>query len=140
MLPDYSAHTISIPCSEPGPNSENLVKKGRVGTLLQLMFGHITGRYDYLELEKILAIEDAYDVRSVFFWLTERGRGRNGMRMLITILMIPPSERRCNWCLLTGGSNGLYKSALQTTYSEELERLDTNNAISNRNHYLVLYA
>ncbi|HAE13270.1 MAG: hypothetical protein H6548_01475 [Chitinophagales bacterium] len=116
-----------------------LLKKGRVGTLLQLMFRHITGRYDYLELEKILAIEDAYDVRSVFFWLTERGRGRNGIENADYHIDDPAIRKKMQLVSAAGGSNGLHKSALQTTYTEELERLHADGLISNRNHYLRFF-
>ena len=75
------------------------------------MFRHITGRYDYLELEKILAIEDAYDVRSVFFWLTERGRGRNGIENADYHIDDPAIRKKMQLVSAAGGSNGLHKSA-----------------------------
>lgn len=42
---------------------------------LQLIFNHYLKTPDYLLLNKILDIENEYDVRSTFFWLVNSGKG-----------------------------------------------------------------
>ena len=52
-----------------------LLGKGRIGTMLQLLWNHVLGTPDYMDLGRILDMESERDLRSVYFWLTAASHG-----------------------------------------------------------------
>lgn len=118
---------------------KGLLKKMRIGTLLQLMWQHYFSQSDYSRLDKILAIEDEHDARSVFFWLTEQGRSRSGIEHADYGIEEPLVRQQLDLIRSRGWENGLHKSAKRSTYAEEWEALQGHFGVfANRNHYLRL--
>ncbi len=114
-----------------------LFKQLRMGTLLQLMWQHYFSQSDYSRLDKILDIEDAYDMKSVFFWLTEQGRSRNGIEHADYDIQEPLVQQQLHNIRARGWENGLHKSAKRSSYAEEWAEIEEQATVfSNRNHYL----
>lgn len=116
-----------------------LLKRGRIGDLLQLIFNHYLKQPDYMLLDRILDMEDEHDVRSVFFWITEEGRGRNGIDNADYDIDDPRVRRLLKTVRDRGSINGLHKSALKSTYTDELSVLNEDGIVANRNHYLRFF-
>ncbi|MFI5172101.1 MAG: DUF7033 domain-containing protein [Chitinophagales bacterium] len=129
-------HDIDSVYGALGDNYKYLLKHGKAGTLLQLIFNHYLRTPDYLLLDKIMDIEDANDVKSVFFWIVNQGKGTRNINNAdynfddrkIRLARKNISER--------GYLNGLHKSAGRDNYKNELKKFGNPTAI-NRNHYLI---
>ena len=119
-----------------GDNYNALVKQGNIKTMLQLLFNHYLRKPDYMLLEKIMQIEDAYDVRSTFFWLVNKGKGTRAIENADYDFKDPKVQQIVNKTGQAGWTNGLHKSAGKDTYENELKKLNSPLRI-NRNHYLV---
>lgn len=133
----FLSHDIDTVYGAMRGNAAYLLKKGRVGTLLQLILHHYFGTPDQLLLEKIMDMEDAHDVRSVFFWLVNSGRGTRKINNADYLITNKTVQSKLRLIRSRGFVNGLHKSAGRDTYASELERLGREGSPVNRNHYLL---
>ncbi len=95
------------------------------------------GRWN--NIERLLALERQYGIRSTFFWLTERGKAtiNNANRIDHADYDIRSAYVRKFWRSIdqSGSANGLHKSAFETSFQEELRKIPFDAQI-NRNHFL----
>ncbi|MFN3940341.1 MAG: DUF7033 domain-containing protein, partial [Chitinophagales bacterium] len=117
-------------------NAKPLLKKGRIGLILQLMIQHYLQTPDYMLLDRIMQMEDAHDAKSTFFWLVNRNKRSSGyLDPDYTI-----NDKRVQRLLLQTQKknfvNGLHKSYSAKSYTEELNLLGEYASPYNRNHYL----
>jgi hypothetical protein len=112
-----------------------LLKKGNPLPIFRLVMNAALQRPDWLNMDKIMKIEDEHSLKSTFFWLVNKGRlntrevnsdySINNRKIRSTLKSI---EAR-------GWENGLHKSISTESYKEESAKLDLR-IIANRNHYL----
>jgi hypothetical protein len=112
-----------------------LLKKGNPLPVFRLVLNAALQRPDWLNMDKIMKIEDEYSLKSTFFWLVNKGRlnkrevnsdySINNSRIRATLISIEAK----------GWENGLHKSISPDSYKEELSKLALP-VIANRNHYL----
>jgi len=133
----FLSHDIDSIYGALGDNYKYLLSNFKLGTLLQLIFNHYLKTPDYLLLNKIMDIEDGYDVQSTFFWLVNQGKGTRS----ISNADYDFNDKKVQGAVLNiadrGWHNGLHKSAGKDTYISELLKLKPTSPVINRNHYLV---
>ena len=112
-----------------------LLKKGNPLPVFKLVMNAVLQRPDWLNMDKIMKIEDEYSLKSTFFWLVNRGRLNK--REVNSDYSINNVKVRAiqNAIETRGWENGLHKSISSDTYKEELKKL-AFPTVANRNHYL----
>lgn len=112
-----------------------LLKKGNPLPVFKLVMNAAMQRPDWLNMDKIMKIEDEFSLKSTFFWLVNKGRINE--REVNSDYDINSSKIRKTLKSIEdkGWENGLHKSISPDTYKEEIGKLDLP-VIANRNHYL----
>lgn len=116
------------------------VKNGRIDIILKLIFNEIMRKPEWLNMDKIMNIEDEYDVKSTFFWMVNKGwvdrklvdkKIKNadytyGSKAIQSI--VNQIEQR-------GFENGLHKSISNESFEEEISKLGFK-PLGTRTHFL----
>lgn len=112
-----------------------LLKKGNPLPIFRLVMNAALQRPDWLNMDKIMKIEDEHSLKSTFFWLVNKGRLNK--REVNSDYSINNAKIRSviNSIEAKGWENGLHKSISRETYKEELTKLAIPTH-ANRNHYL----
>lgn len=112
-----------------------LLKKGNPLPVLKLVMNAALQRPDWMNMDKIMKIEDEYSLKSTFFWLVNKGRINE--REVNSDYDISSGKIRKTLKMIgeNGWENGLHKSISSDSYKEEIAKLDLP-VIANRNHYL----
>ncbi|HEX9740938.1 MAG TPA: hypothetical protein VGA29_09185 [Ignavibacteriaceae bacterium] len=96
----------------------------------------------WMDFDRIMKIDDVYDVKATFFWLVNKGRGNSPLNDA----EIKNADYDINDPRLTrwfkkiknrGFEHGLHKSASNIPLKEELGKLPMS-VVANRNHYLLI--
>lgn len=134
----FLTHDIDTLYGALRENAKPLLRKMRIGKLLQLLMHHYIRTPDYMLFDKIMQLENSHDVKSTFFWLVHRNkRGLNipdadysiDQKRVAALL----SAVNANGCV-----NGLHKSYSSKSYNAELMLLKGKAEPVNRNHFLML--
>ena len=133
----FLSHDIDSVYGALGDNYRYLLKHGKVRTLLQLIFNHYVKTPDYLLLDKIMQIEDAFDVRSTFFFIVNEGKGTRKIHNADYNYKDDKIQSVVKNIQQRGWQIGLHKSAGKDSYANELQRLNSGSLPINRNHYLL---
>ena len=133
----FLSHDIDSAYGALAENGKWLLKHGKVGALMQLIFNHYVRTPDHLLLDKIMQIEDAYDVKSVFFWLARSGRGTRLINNADYNLSDNKVRSIQQHISEKGWVNGLHKSAGKSTMTADYHSVREFAEPVNRNHYLL---
>lgn len=133
----FLSHDIDHAFGALRQNARYLLKKGKISALMQAIFNHYLRVPDQLLLNKIMDIEDAYDVRSVFFWMVNSGKGSRKITNADYQVDDARVRKVQHQIQQRGWINGLHKSVGRDTYTSEFERLGSVASRINRNHYLL---
>lgn len=131
-------HDIDSLYGALGDNFSYLLKHAKIDILCKLIVNHYLGTPDYMLLDKIMDIEDEYDVKSVFFWLVNFGMGTPKIRnadYLLSDKKVKAIKERIH---LRGNINALHKGAGKETHAKEFDKLKDFAVRMNRNHYLQI--
>lgn len=116
------------------------LSKGRLDWLLRIVFAEALQKPRWFNMDRIMDINDAYDLKSTFFWLVEKGdvwldqrKLRNADYAIDDPKILAQMER----IRQRGFEQGLHKSIGPLSFRQELEKLPFACA-SNRNHFLRL--
>lgn len=132
----FFTHDIDTLYGALRENAKPLLRTKRIGKLLQLIMHHYFRTPDYMMLDKIMQIENTYDVKSTFFWLVNNNK--RGFGILDPDYSITDSKvQMLLQSVMDGGNvNGLHKSYSKKGYAEEYFVLRNYARPVNRNHYL----
>ena len=123
-------------------------KNFRLDKLLHLLFLEAVRRPAWFNIDAILKLHSAYDVRSTFFFLTERGwflptflpkneQNTEGVFHADYDVQSPKIQQLFANIKTQKSEIGLHKSAfLGSDFSSELNKLPTDKIMSNRYHFL----
>jgi hypothetical protein len=111
------------------------LKRGRIDIVSRLLLNAVLMKPDWLNMDRIMKIEDEYDFRSVFYWLVNKGR--IDARMTNADYDIDSSRIRRMMARIeqAGWENGLHKSVCSTSIADEIATLGFR-PIGQRYHYL----
>jgi hypothetical protein len=113
------------------------LKKGRLGLMLKFIFEVFTQKHSWFNIDKILKIHTENDVKSTFFWITQRGRGAFGIKNADYDIQSPIIQKTLIDVRAAGFEVGLHKSSMESTFAEELSRLPKGHVSANRFHFLI---
>ncbi len=112
-------------------------KNFRLDKLLQLLYLEVMQRPAWFNIDDILTLNSENDVRSTFFFLTEKGKNTEGVAHAdydVNSIKIQQLFNRIN---AQNSEIGLHKSALiHSDFNSELNKLPLNKIASNRYHFL----
>ncbi|MBC8047311.1 MAG: hypothetical protein H7Y00_10975 [Fimbriimonadaceae bacterium] len=134
----FLTHDIDSVYGALGNNYKYLLKNGKIGTLLQLIFNHYMKTPDYLLLDKIMDIEDVYDVKSTFFWIVNYGMGNPKIKNADYHIDNKKIKDVRENIFKRGNTNALHKSVSTETHAKEFQKLGDHLLEVNRNHYLQI--
>ncbi|MEQ9188374.1 MAG: hypothetical protein RLP15_11610 [Cryomorphaceae bacterium] len=116
------------------------LSKGRLDWLLRIVFSEVMRKPRWFNMDRIMDINDAYDLKSTFFWLVEKGdvwvdqrKLRNADYAIDDPKILSQMER----IRLRSFEQGIHKAIGPLSFRQELEKLPFACA-SNRNHFLRL--
>ena len=111
------------------------LKNGRLDVITKLIFNAILLKPEWFNIDRILKIENEYDLKSTFFWIVNKGR----VTKALTNADYNISSTKLRYTLQSVVANksylGLHKSISDESFDEELSKLNVATTI-NRNHYL----
>ncbi|MGV3631567.1 MAG: DUF7033 domain-containing protein [Bacteroidota bacterium] len=109
------------------------VKHKKIGVLFKLIFLELIRKPEWRNIDKIIKLNTEYDIKSTFFWLVNKGMGKDNVengdykiQRETDLLELVKKE---------GFTNGLHKSSADMTLNQELNQLQFNMNI-NRYHFL----
>jgi hypothetical protein len=109
------------------------LKKGRLDVIIEIIFREMIRKPEWRNIDKILKIESAYDLVSTFFWLVNKGIGKDHIQN--ADYSVQKERELFNNIIQNGFTNGLHKSSSKMSLDEELDRLPYKTTF-NRYHFL----
>lgn len=113
----------------------NVLKKGRIDLLLQIIFRTAIGKPDWLNIDKIMKMESEYDCKSVFFWIVNKGRVNKREENADYRFKSERIQKYFQLVEASGFENGIHKSISNESFADEFKKYG-QIPISNRYHYL----
>ena len=111
------------------------LKKGQVYHLFRLVFNAVLQKPDWLNMDRIMAIHNEYDITSTFFWLANKGRLNNRLTNADYDVRDKKVQETIALVKQNGFENGIHKSISDETFESEATKLNFKPA-ANRYHYL----
>lgn len=116
----------------------NVVKKSRIDLLLKMLFNVALQKPDWLNMDKIMAIESEYDCKSVFYWIVNRGRINKREVNADYAFHSSAIQKNLKAVKENGFENGIHKSISADSLSDEIQKFG-EQPIGNRYHYLKFH-
>jgi hypothetical protein len=115
------------------------LRNGRFDVILKLITAEALRNPGWINLDKIMDINDEHGIKSTFFWLVNKGDTflKKGLKNADYNFDDSYVQAQVKQVESRGYYNGLHKSISKENYKEEAQRLSFN-PIANRNHYLRL--
>lgn len=136
----FVSHDIDEVNSAFLENGFYALKQGRFDILLNLVFNQLMGNPQWLNMTRIMDVNDEYGIKSTFFWLVNKKKAQLGNYKLRNAdYNISNKKIRKSIANVADRSfeNGLHKGIAGDTFASELKALDSH-VIANRNHFLKL--
>ncbi len=110
------------------------LKNIKPAAMLSLIAGEVSRKPHWKNMDKIMRINSAYDVKAVFFWLVAKGRGKNQVGN--ADYSIQRERKLLKTVREKGFVNGLHKSTADQTLDQELSKEKMLEPY-NRYHFLM---
>ena len=136
----FLSHDVDMINSALFQEGKAAIKALNIPQLLSLIFKYFISGPSYRDMDRIMDIHDAFDVKSTFFWLVEQG-SRRASKYGATVpqadynVKSQKIRKELEGIIRRGFTNGLHKSTIDQPYDLEVQKID-QAVISNRNHYL----
>lgn len=109
------------------------LKNFKIGAMFQLFAYELSRKPHWRNIDKMIRINDEYDVKTTFFWLVNQGLGQQGVKN--ADYSITKEKELLHLVETSGNTNGLHKSAHGMSINEELEKMPLATRY-NRYHFL----
>ncbi len=106
------------------------LKNKRWVAIFKLLFNHYIGTPDWLNIDKITAIEKKYAFNSTFFWLTVQDELNSDYNIQSDII-----QKQIKHIQASANSIGLHKAIGNTSFESEIKQLPPP-VVANRYHFL----
>lgn len=110
------------------------LKRGRIDIIFNLLVNVAMSRPDWLNIDRIMKIESAYDVRSTFFWIVNKGKA-GALKNADYDFNSTRIQKLVQRVEKEGFENGIHKSISPDSFQAELDQFE-QKPIANRFHYL----
>lgn len=131
----FLSHDIDIVYGAILEDGNNVIRKGRFDLFLKMLFNVAMARPDWLNMDKIMALESEYDCKSIFFWIVNKGRINKREENADYAFQSRSIQRQFKGVAAQGFENGLHKSISAESFREELTKFG-HAAYANRYHFL----
>lgn len=111
------------------------IKNGRIDVLLKVFFDTMMLRPDWFNFDLVMKTESAYDFKSTFYWLVNKGRVDARQINSDYSVTSPKIIRQMKEISALGFENGLHKSISEENFKSEISKLPVEIQ-GNRYHYL----
>ena len=109
------------------------LKQMKIGTMLNLIILEMTKNPHWRNIDKIIKINNSYDIVSTFFWLVNKGKSKNGI--VNADYNLENENDLFEMVEESNSVNGLHKSAFDMGIDQELKKGNVGTSF-NRYHYL----
>ena len=109
------------------------LKQMKIGTMLNLIILEMTKNPHWRNIDKIIKINNSYDIASTFFWLVNKGKSKNGI--VNADYNLENENDLFEMVEESNSVNGLHKSAFDMGIDQELKKGNVGTSF-NRYHYL----
>jgi hypothetical protein len=113
----------------------NVLKKGRIDLFLRMLFNIAIAKPDWLNIDKIMRIESEYDLKSLFFWIVNKGKINKREKNSDYVFQSKKIQGIFRTVKQNGFENGIHKSISSESFKEEFMKYG-ELPYSNRYHYL----
>jgi hypothetical protein len=131
----FLSHDIDIVYNAIVEDGYHVIRKGRFDLFLKMLFNLAIGRPEWLNMDKIMALESAQDCKSIFFWIVNKGRINRREENADYRFHSRPIQRQYAHVSSQGFENGLHKSLSRDSFREEFTKYG-NVPYANRYHFL----
>jgi hypothetical protein len=116
----FLTHDIDTVYGAKNQNGDHALKTHQYHKIPKLLWNHYLGTPDWINMDRIMAIEQAYGFTSTFYWLVHRDK-QNADYDIGSALI----QRQLALIKSKGFEIGLHKSLRQTSFQEEAALLGT---------------
>jgi hypothetical protein len=131
----FLTHDIDTVYGAKNQNGKHALQNNQYHKIPRLLWNHYAGKPDWLNMDKIMALESQYGYTSTFYWLVEKDKQNADYD-----LHSPVIASQITLIEKNGFENGLHKSLREATISKELEGLNSTNSktmtVGQRYHFL----
>jgi hypothetical protein len=113
----------------------NVLKKGRFDLFLKMLLNVAMGKPEWLNMDKIMKLESAYDCKSTFYWIVNKGNIDAIQKNADYDFQSSQIQNHFKKVNEDGFDNGLHKSLSPETFDSELQKFGSK-PLGNRYHYL----
>ena len=126
----FLTHDIDTIYGAKNQDGHHALRTRQYHKIPKLLFSHYLGTPDWLNMERIMSIEEQYGFRSTFYWLVHKDK-QNADYDLGTL----PIQSALLQIEKNGFEIGLHKSLRETSFKEEIDLLRTQSD-GQRYHFL----
>lgn len=128
----FLTHDIDTVYGSKNQNGDYALKTHQYHKIPKLILNHYIGTPDWINMDKIMAIEEKYGFKSTFYWLVHKDKDNADYQINSS-----PIKAQLKHIEDEGFEIGLHKGLRSTSFDEELELLNTfNPAVGQRYHFL----
>lgn len=109
------------------------LKHMKIGVILNLILFELSRKPHWRNIDKIIKINDEYDIKSTFFWLVNKGKGTQGIKN--ADYKVNKERDLLTMVEQSNNTNGLHKSCSTLSINEELQHGNIKSTY-NRYHFL----
>jgi hypothetical protein len=131
----FLSHDIDIVYGAIVEDGYNVIRRGRFDLFLKMLVNVAIARPEWLNMDKITALESAADCKSIFFWIVNKGRINAREENADYRFQSKPIQRQFNAVASQGFENGLHKSLSRDSFRDEFTKYG-NVPYANRYHFL----
>jgi len=126
----FLTHDVDTVYGAKNQNGNHALKTLQYHKIPKLLWNHYTGKPDWINMDRIMAIEGQYGYTSAFYWLVHKDK-QNADYDLGTL----PIQSALLQIERNGFEIGLHKSLKDTSFNEEIDLLRTQ-PVGQRFHFL----
>jgi hypothetical protein len=126
----FLTHDIDTVYGAKNQNGDHALKTHQYHKIPALLWNHYLGKPDWINMDKIIAIEQSYGFKSCFYWLVNKDKENADYDITEPII-----QQQLKTIQHNGSEIGLHKSRRSNSFAEELAKLNTAS-IGQRYHFL----
>ena len=126
----FLTHDIDTVYGAKNQNGDHAIKTKQYSKIPKLLYNHYLGTPDWINMDRIMALEDSYGFKSTFYWLVTKDK-RNADYAISEAII----QRQLSHIRERGFEIGLHKSLSDTSLADEMLKLDVTVA-GQRYHFL----
>ncbi len=133
----FISHDIDFVYGSWKVDGVNAIKNNKIFEALKVGVRSIKKDPPWMNMDKIAELENEYNVKACYYWITKNGRDSFGIKNGDYNIKSDIVQRQIQKVIEYGNEIGLHKSTLDFTVQEEFESLDVKE-MHNRYHFLKM--